>query len=63
MVKTQCFKTYTFSPTTVFRDYSRRRGIALEGLKAVAGRFDERRLQCRSYWTWNGGASQLLPAS
>jgi hypothetical protein len=31
---------YTFGPTTVFRDYSRRRGIALEGLKAVAGRLD-----------------------
>jgi hypothetical protein len=31
---------YTFSHSTVFRDYSRGRGIALEGLKAVAGRLD-----------------------
>lgn len=31
---------YTFSPKTVFEKHSRRRDIALEGLKAVAGRLD-----------------------
>jgi hypothetical protein len=31
---------YTFSPSTVFPDYSRRRAVALESLKAISARLD-----------------------